>query len=158
MCPLGCDRGCCGRCFGEGRGRPRHPGSWRQSACRGRPAGARESGQACATGLRAHALPHTLLHTCPCTHTLHTCSCIHTLHIPLHTHPTHTSLHMPLHTPLHTWPCTHTLHTIPYTHTPTHTPAQIHFHRVGDAIQPSHPLSSPSPPAPNPSQHQSLFQ
>ena len=31
-------------------------------------------------------------------------------------------------------------------------------HRVGDAIQPSHPLSSPSPPAPNPSQHQSLFQ
>ena len=31
-------------------------------------------------------------------------------------------------------------------------------HRVSDAIQPSHPLSSPSPPAPNPSQHQSLFQ
>ena len=31
-------------------------------------------------------------------------------------------------------------------------------HRVGDAIQPSHPLSSPSPPAPDPSQHQSLFQ
>ena len=30
--------------------------------------------------------------------------------------------------------------------------------RVCDAIQPSHPLSSPSPPAPNPSQHQSLFQ
>ena len=30
-------------------------------------------------------------------------------------------------------------------------------HRVGDAIQPSHPLSSPSPPAPNPSQHQGLF-
>ena len=28
----------------------------------------------------------------------------------------------------------------------------------GDAIQPSHPLSSPSPPVPNPSQHQSLFQ
>ena len=34
---------------------------------------------------------------------------------------------------------------------------QTHIHRVGDAIQPSHPLSSPSPPAPNPSQHQSLF-
>ena len=33
-----------------------------------------------------------------------------------------------------------------------------HVHRVGDAIQSSHPLSSPSPPAPNPSQHQSLFQ
>ena len=35
---------------------------------------------------------------------------------------------------------------------------QTHVHRVGDAIQPSHPLSSPSSPAPNPSQHQSLFQ
>ena len=35
---------------------------------------------------------------------------------------------------------------------------QTHVHRVGNAIQPSHPLSSPSPPAPNPSQHQSLFQ
>ena len=35
---------------------------------------------------------------------------------------------------------------------------QTHVHQVCDAIQPSHPLSSPSPPAPNPSQHQSLFQ
>ena len=35
---------------------------------------------------------------------------------------------------------------------------QTHVHRAGDAIQPSHPLSSPSPPAPKPSQHQSLFQ
>ena len=35
---------------------------------------------------------------------------------------------------------------------------QTHVHRVGDAIQPSHPLSSPFPPAPNPSQHQNLFQ
>ena len=35
---------------------------------------------------------------------------------------------------------------------------QTHVHRVSDAIQPSHPLSSPSPPVPNPSQHQSLFQ
>ena len=34
---------------------------------------------------------------------------------------------------------------------------QTHVHQVGDAIQPSHPLSSPSPPAPNPSQHQGLF-
>ena len=33
---------------------------------------------------------------------------------------------------------------------------QTHVHRVGDAIQPSHPLPSPSSPAPNPSQHQSL--
>ena len=35
---------------------------------------------------------------------------------------------------------------------------QTHVHQVSDAIQPSHPLSSPSPPAPNPSQNQSLFQ
>ena len=35
---------------------------------------------------------------------------------------------------------------------------QTHIHRVSDAIQPSHPLSSPSPPAPNPSKNQSLFQ
>ena len=35
---------------------------------------------------------------------------------------------------------------------------QTHVHRVSDAIQPCHPLLSPSPPAPNPSQHQSLFQ
>ena len=34
---------------------------------------------------------------------------------------------------------------------------QTHVHRVSDAIQPSHPLPSSSPPAPNPSQHQSLF-
>ena len=35
---------------------------------------------------------------------------------------------------------------------------QVHIHRVSDAIQPSHPLSSPSPPAPNPSQHHGLLQ
>ena len=35
---------------------------------------------------------------------------------------------------------------------------QTHVHRVGDAIQSSYPLSPPSPPAPNPSQHQGLFQ
>ena len=35
---------------------------------------------------------------------------------------------------------------------------ETHIHRVSDAIQPSHPLSSPSPLAPNPFQHQSLFQ
>ena len=35
---------------------------------------------------------------------------------------------------------------------------QTHVHRVGDAIQPSHPLSSPSSPAFNLSQHQGLFQ
>ena len=35
---------------------------------------------------------------------------------------------------------------------------QTHIHRVSDVIQPSHPLSYPSPPDPNPSQHQSLFQ
>ena len=36
--------------------------------------------------------------------------------------------------------------------------AQTHVHQVSDAIQPSHPLSSPSPPALNFSQHQDLFQ
>ena len=35
---------------------------------------------------------------------------------------------------------------------------QTHVHRVSDAIHPSHPLLSPFPPAPNPSQDQSLFQ
>ena len=35
---------------------------------------------------------------------------------------------------------------------------QTPVHRVSDAIQPSHPLSSPSPPAPIPSQRQNLFQ
>ena len=35
---------------------------------------------------------------------------------------------------------------------------QTHVHRVGDAIYPTHPLSSPFAPAPNSSQHQSLFQ
>ena len=40
--------------------------------------------------------------------------------------------------------------------TPEFTQTRVHW--VGDATQPSHPLWSPSPPAPNPSQHQSLFQ
>ena len=44
----------------------------------------------------------------------------------------------------------------PYHHLPEFT--QTHIHWVGDAIQPSHPLLSPFPSAPNPSQHQSLFQ
>ena len=43
-----------------------------------------------------------------------------------------------------------------YHHLPVFT--QIHVHRVRDAIQPSYPLSSPSPSASNPSQHQGLFQ
>ena len=43
-----------------------------------------------------------------------------------------------------------------YHHLPEFT--QTHVHRLGYAIEPSHPLSSPSPSAPNPSQHQSLFQ
>ena len=43
---------------------------------------------------------------------------------------------------------------------PNHLPefAHTHVHRVGDAIQPSHPLPSPSPPAFNRAQHQGLFQ
>ena len=49
-------------------------------------------------------------------------------------------------------------HARPPCPSPTPGVTQTHVHRVGDAIQPFHPLSSPSPPAPNPSQHQSLFQ
>ena len=49
-------------------------------------------------------------------------------------------------------------HTRPPYPSPTLEFTQTHVHRVGDVIQPSHPLSSLSPPAPNPSQHQSLFQ
>ena len=49
-------------------------------------------------------------------------------------------------------------HARPPCPSPSPSDGQTHIHRVGDAIQPSHPLSSPSPPAPNPSQHQSLFQ
>ena len=37
-------------------------------------------------------------------------------------------------------------------------PSPTHVHRVGDAIQPSHPWSFPSPPASNPSKHHGLFQ
>ena len=49
-------------------------------------------------------------------------------------------------------------HTRPPCPSPTPGVHSTHVHWVGDAIQPSHPLSSPSPPVPNPSQHQSLFQ
>ena len=49
-------------------------------------------------------------------------------------------------------------HARPPCPSPTPEFTQTHVHRVSDAIQPPHPLSSPSPPAPNPSQHQSLFQ
>ena len=54
-------------------------------------------------------------------------------------------------------PMNHSTPGLPVHHQlPEFTQAQVHW--VSDAIQPSHPLSSPSPPAPNPSQHQSLFQ
>ena len=49
-------------------------------------------------------------------------------------------------------------HARPPCPSPTLEFTQTHVHQVGDAIQPPHPLSSPSPPAPNPSQHQGLFQ
>ena len=49
-------------------------------------------------------------------------------------------------------------HARPHCPSPTPEFTQTHVHRVGDAIQPSHPLLSPSPPAPNSSQHESLFQ
>ena len=53
-------------------------------------------------------------------------------------------------------PMNHSMPGLPFHHQlPEFT--QTHVHRVSDVIQPSHPLSSPSPPAPNPSQHQSLF-
>ena len=55
------------------------------------------------------------------------------------------------------WP--HELqHARPPCPSPTPRFTQTHIHRVGDAIQPSHPRSSPFPPVPNPSQHQRLFQ
>ena len=55
------------------------------------------------------------------------------------------------------YPMNHSMPGLPVHH---HLPefTQTHVHRVCDAIQPSHPLSSPSTPDPNPSQHQSLFQ
>ena len=49
-------------------------------------------------------------------------------------------------------------HARPPCPSPTPEFSQTHVHRVSDAIQPPHPRSSPSPPAPNPSQHQGLFQ
>ena len=48
-------------------------------------------------------------------------------------------------------------HTRPPCPSPTPEFTQTHVHRVGDAIQPSHPLSSPCPSTPNPSQHQGSF-
>ena len=45
----------------------------------------------------------------------------------------------------------------PFCPAPTHQFTQTHVHWIGDAIQPSHPLSSPSPPAVNLSQHEGLF-
>ena len=54
-------------------------------------------------------------------------------------------------------PINHSMPGLPVHHQlPGFTQTQIH--RVSDGIQPSHPLSSPFPPAPNPSQHQGLFQ
>ena len=52
-------------------------------------------------------------------------------------------------------PMKHSIPGLPVHQLPEST--QTHVHQVGDAIQPSHPLSSPSPPAFNLSQHQSLF-
>ena len=54
-------------------------------------------------------------------------------------------------------PMNHSLPGLPVHHQLPEFP-QTHVHRVSDAIKPSHPLSSPSPPALNPSQHQSLLQ
>ena len=54
-------------------------------------------------------------------------------------------------------PMNHSTPGLPVHHQPPEF-TQTHVHRVSDAIQPSHPLASLSPLAPNPSQHQSLFQ
>ena len=54
-------------------------------------------------------------------------------------------------------PMNHSTPDLPVHHQPPGF-TQTHVHQVSDAIQPSHPLSSSSPPAPNPSQHQGLFQ
>ena len=54
-------------------------------------------------------------------------------------------------------PMNHSMPGLPvHHHLPEYT--QTHVHRVHDAIQPSHPRSSPTLPALNPSQHQSLLQ
>ena len=54
-------------------------------------------------------------------------------------------------------PMNHSMPSLPVDHQlPEFT--QTHVHRVSDVIQPSHPLSSPSSPSPNPSHNQSLFQ
>ena len=53
-------------------------------------------------------------------------------------------------------PMNHSMPGLPVHHQPPEF-TQTHIHRVSDAIQPFHPLLAPSPPAPNPSQHQSLF-
>ena len=54
-------------------------------------------------------------------------------------------------------PMNHGMPGLPVHHKPLES-TQTHAHRISDAIQPSHPLSSPSPPAPSPSRHQGLFQ
>ena len=54
-------------------------------------------------------------------------------------------------------PMNHSMPGLPFHHQLSEF-TQTHVHRVGNAIQSSHPLSSPSPPAPNLSQHQNLFQ
>ena len=59
--------------------------------------------------------------------------------------------------PTHRDPMNHSMPGLPVHHQLPE-PTQTHAHQVGDAIQPSHPLSCPSPPAPNPSQHHGLFQ
>ena len=68
------------------------------------------------------------------------------------------ALHVAVQSLIHVWLRNHGLqHTrLPGPSSPEL--AQIHIHWVCEAIQLSHPLSSPSPPAPNPSQHQGLFQ
>ena len=118
-----------------------------------------------------HSLHTHLTHVTYYTHTHTHCICTtHTMHL-THTHLTdepHTNTTDTQHTsccccsvtkscPLLCDPMDRSTLGLPVLHCLLEL-VQVHVHQVGDAIQPSHPLSSPSPPAPNPSQHQTLFQ
>ena len=109
-------------------------------------------------------LPYHLSRSSPCASPKHPVSCIKLRlanhFLPDSTHPSHISIQFSSVTqscPTLCDPMNRSTPGLPVHHQlPEFT--ETHVHRVSDAIQPSHPLSSPSPPAPNPSQHHSLFQ
>ena len=108
--------------------------------------------------------PYQLSGSSPCASPKHPVSCIKLRlanhFLPDSTHPSHISIQFSSVTqscPTLCDPMNRSTPGLPVHHQlPEFT--ETHVHRVSDAIQPSHPLSSPSPPAPNPSQHHSLFQ